>query len=234
MTKLLSRPIFHILPRRLQSRNYFWSKSAPATSEAVSHVEPNLTNTPNTLNESMQSLAKEPLQSDSFSSLGNSAVDVSKSSIDASLIQPASDLITKIAQIGDLSSLGFCSAYTPKGWMEMLLEASHVYSGLQWGGSIILGTVILRLVLLPVSIKAQRAIVKMKDFKPLMTVYQEKSKSLKASGKIQDATLINQELFMEMKGKGINPFAGLWGIFQVRNLNGPTRIIFGQHSQNIF
>ncbi len=79
-----------------------------------------------------------------------------------------------------LRSLGLGSYFTPVGWMQLALESLHIHLDLSWFSSIILFTVLLRILILPITIKIQRNAVKMRILTPQMTVLQEKISEAKA------------------------------------------------------
>lgn len=81
-----------------------------------------------------------------------------------------------------LQSLGLGSSYTPVGWIQLLLENFHVGLGLEWYQAVILFTVILRTLLIPINIRAQRNAAKMRKISPEMAVLNEKLNDAKISG----------------------------------------------------
>jgi membrane protein insertase Oxa1/YidC/SpoIIIJ len=177
----------------LFKQNYFWSSSSQSVPlPSVPPLQP------------IQPPLAAPLAENS-----KEFIDITQPVIDSSL--------SNQSLVQSLTELGFCNPYTPQGWMEILLDNVNTLSSLEWGSSIIIATVVMRVMLLPIAIKAQRAMVKIKDYKPLMSLYQEKAKSLKALGKDGEAKVLNQEMFVDMTQKGVNPFSGLWGMVQVRS-----------------
>jgi YidC/Oxa1 family membrane protein insertase len=132
------------------------------------------------------------------------------SAIGTTLIDEAAQKLTTISQWGDFKTLGLASAYTPTGWVEQLVELTHISLGLPWWGTIIASTVAFRLLILPMAIKGQRASAKLVKVKPqLQPLEADMAKARKINDPIaiRSAGLKIQELFRKEK---INPFSSLF------------------------
>jgi YidC/Oxa1 family membrane protein insertase len=81
-----------------------------------------------------------------------------------------------------IHSIGIGSYYTPTGWFQLAIEALHVDIGLTWYQAIALSAVVLRLCLLPITVKAQKNTAKMRKLGPDMAIMQEKMSDAKATG----------------------------------------------------
>lgn len=74
---------------------------------------------------------------------------------------PTTPIVENVAALNalgepTLASLGIGSFSSPSGLVQNALETIHIYTGLPWWGTIVLSTVIIRLLLTPLVISAQR------------------------------------------------------------------------------
>ena len=81
-------------------------------------------------------------------------------------------------------SLGLGSHFTPAGWVQMAFEFLHADLGLSWLQAIVVFTVVLRICLFPITIKAQKNGVKMRRMGPSMARLNEKLNDAKESGNV--------------------------------------------------
>ncbi|KAJ3299188.1 Mitochondrial inner membrane protein oxa1l [Blyttiomyces sp. JEL0837] len=98
-----------------------------------------------------------------------------------------------ITQFGDLKSLGLCHN-SPVGLVQYLLEGVHVLSGTPWWATIMIATVIIRILVFPLIVKAQVAGAKEGD----MARAQNAMKKMQA----------------EYVKANVSPFSMLWGLAQ--------------------
>ncbi|CAK7897941.1 mitochondrial inner membrane protein Oxa1p [[Candida] anglica] len=84
------------------------------------------------------------------------------------LAETASNALPALSsdQIGYLNSIGLADGWGPTATIERILEATHVYSGLPWWGTIIAATVGIRVLMVPLYIKASANAAKMSKVKP--------------------------------------------------------------------
>ncbi|OLY85106.1 Mitochondrial inner membrane protein OXA1L [Smittium mucronatum] len=141
------------------------------------------------------------------SSISDSALDSSLSIAD-SVSQSASlhGIVSDVLQIGDLKAAGL-AANTPVGWVEQLLEFSHVYTGLPWWGTIITATLAIRLALFPINVVLQRKIINMQNVQPELVAI--KAKLTRAQEEKNMYEYQRQATLMRslMKKRGVNPFS---------------------------
>lgn len=179
------------------TRNFWWKSTANGSSIAqgmqippVQDVVPEIPQT-----------VMEPAKAFIDDTLGSTLVDVSSQ-------------LHAIQHIGDLKLLGLCS-WWPSGWIQSLLEALYVSTGLPWWGTILLGTGIVRLGLFYFAVKAQKGMIKLAAIKPKLEPIQEemtRAKRLNDTAAIQMQGQKMQKLFRE---NDVNPLAGFLGFIQI-------------------
>ncbi|KAI8895507.1 60Kd inner membrane protein-domain-containing protein [Globomyces pollinis-pini] len=184
-------------PNLIQHRNYWWSKATPGlTAESIPSTTSKIT-VPDTI-----------VIDDTI--MGSSLVDVVSTipKVDATII-------TSIEKIGDLHSLGLASYYTLPGWFQWGLEYLYVVGNLPWWAAIILGCTVVKIILLPTAIKAQRGIAHLALIKPKMEPISNEIKRLKSIGDNVGATTQSHKLQKLLQTEGVNPFGALWGMVQI-------------------
>ncbi|PVZ99663.1 hypothetical protein BB558_004306 [Smittium angustum] len=129
------------------------------------------------------------------------ATDLS-SSIDQ-LSTVASEVSMKI---GDLKAIGLANN-TPVGWVEQLLELSHVYTGLPWWGTILTATLVVRLSMFPINVILQRKVVKMQNLQPKMVAIKAKLERAQKENNMYEYRVQATQMRKLMKDEGVNPFS---------------------------
>ena len=66
----------------------------------------------------------------------------------------------------DLASLGLGALYTPVGLAQILLDSLHASTGLPWWGTVAIATVVMRILLFPLSVKFAKNATKMAKIQP--------------------------------------------------------------------
>jgi YidC/Oxa1 family membrane protein insertase len=132
-------------------------------------------------------------------------VDAELSEMGMSLVDSAVNQLTAIAQVGDLKLIGLASPYTPVGWIQQLLELNFVTFGLPWWGTIAVTTIAIRLLVLPISIKAQRSMAKLANIRPLIEPVQEDMARAKRMGDMAGVQISGQKLQKIFKEHNVNP-----------------------------
>ncbi|CAG8493178.1 18546_t:CDS:2, partial [Acaulospora morrowiae] len=109
------------------------------------------------------------------------------------ILEPATSNVTAetVMKLGDLKAMGLVH-YTPVGGVETFFEAIHVLSGIPWWGTILFGTLIVRLLLVPISIDAVRTNVKLMNIQP---------KAKKLMDEIKDAKKYSDTAVMLQKAE---------------------------------
>lgn len=125
----------------------------------------------------------------------------------------AVDAVTLSAdQYGYLQSIGFATGWGPTGFVERLLEITHVTTGLPWWTTIIASTVLLRVVMFPLYVKASGNMARMSKIKPqtekLITALREAETQ-------QERALLGKERSKLNKENGVNLSHSLLPMVQI-------------------
>lgn len=107
-----------------------------------------------------------------------------------------------------LTGIGL-GGWTPIGMVQQTLEFFHIGMDLPWWGAIALGTVIVRFLMFPLVIVAQRNAAKMNNHLPQMQTIQLKLTEARQSGNKIEAMRYTQELMAFMKEKNLNPLKSM-------------------------
>lgn len=101
-------------------------------------------------------------------------------------------------------SLGL-GGWSPIGIFQNCLEFLHVSADLPWWGAIALTTVVIRTLLFPLVILAQRNAAKMNNYMPQLQILQMKMTEARNYGNQLAAARYGQEIVQFMKEKDMNP-----------------------------
>ncbi|EGF84433.1 hypothetical protein BATDEDRAFT_34302 [Batrachochytrium dendrobatidis JAM81] len=128
------------------------------------------------------------------------------------------DLMTEtalgaITQIGDLHSLGLAN-YNPVGLFQIISEYIYVYSGMPWWATIVALTIIVRIIVAPLAIKAQVAGAVLGGLRPKTDPIQKRVTHLRSIGDTAGSQREAQKLFQVYKDNNISPLSIGWGIIQ--------------------
>ncbi|XP_067132380.1 mitochondrial inner membrane protein OXA1L [Centruroides vittatus] len=99
--------------------------------------------------------------------------------------------------------------WTPVGLLQHAFEYCHIHFDLPWWLTIVVSTVVIRTLMFPLVIKAQKNAIKMNNTLPQMQVLQVKMSNARRSGNALEATKYAHEMALFMKEKGIDPLKGL-------------------------
>lgn len=120
-------------------------------------------------------------------------------------------LVTKVAD--GLSEPAFSTlglgGWSPVGIVQNCMEFLHIGADLPWWGVIMIGTVVVRTVIFPLVLLAQRNGAKMNNHLPQMQIIQMKLTEARQSGNQIDAARYSQELVTFMKEKDLNPLKNM-------------------------
>ncbi|KAJ3159786.1 Mitochondrial inner membrane protein oxa1l [Geranomyces michiganensis] len=205
------------------ARTFFWSanqkvvQGATPAEQAVGSVSDSMEATPG-----FPHLPSPPTISDATVDAASASSDVSSSAsttpsfltdpslLDASL-QP--EALTHISRIGDMHTLGLCNN-TPAGLAQNFIEAVYVTTGLPWWATIMVATLIIRVALIPLTLKIQRTAAKMANIAPLITPLREEMDKQRKDGDMKAF----QETYAKMnkihKREGVSPLSGLLALAQ--------------------
>uniref|UniRef100_W8BGV9 Mitochondrial inner membrane protein OXA1L n=1 Tax=Ceratitis capitata TaxID=7213 RepID=W8BGV9_CERCA len=146
----------------------------------------------------------------------NVATDATKAVVDLSTIPeaPAAPVAEASAQVlnaaGEptFASIGL-GGWTPVGLVENCMEFLHISCDMPWWGAIAVGTLVVRTIIFPLVIMAQRNAAKLNNFMPQMQVLQVKMTEARQSGNAIDSARYAQEMMLFMKEKQINPLKNM-------------------------
>ena len=108
--------------------------------------------------------------------------------------------------VGYLNSLGIDHGWGPTSVMQWYFEHLHVWTGLEWGPSIILSGIVFRIICLPLYYKVSENSARMKELKPLMDPYMQE---MREAGQRQDThklMAVKGKISAMQKKAGANPF----------------------------
>lgn len=106
------------------------------------------------------------------------------------------------------ASIGL-GGWSPVGIVQNCLEFVHVSCDIPWWGAIAIGTVVVRTILFPLVIMAQRNAAKMNNHMPQMQLLQLKMTEARQSGNAIDSARYAQEMMTFMKEKQLNPLKNI-------------------------
>lgn len=145
------------------------------------------------------------------------ATNTSKTVVDLSIIPeaPAAPAVEEaVAQVlnaagePSFASIGL-GGWSPVGIVQNCMEYLHVGCDLPWWGAIAIGTVVVRTIIFPLVIMAQRNAAKLNNYMPQMQVLQMKMTEARQSGNAIDSARYSQEMMLFMKEKQINPLKNM-------------------------
>uniref|UniRef100_A0A8C8VI70 OXA1L mitochondrial inner membrane protein n=1 Tax=Pelusios castaneus TaxID=367368 RepID=A0A8C8VI70_9SAUR len=94
---------------------------------------------------------------------------------------------------------------TPVGLIQTLLEKLHIDLGLPWWGAIIAGTVMARILVLPVIVQAQREAAKLNNHLPEITRMSVRMNEARLQGNHFEYAHLASDLSLYQKAHGIHP-----------------------------
>lgn len=208
------------------------SKALPSRRALLFHLGLRLTARPGTFVSPMSSrlsMALPPVsvRFNSQSSATEVAKQIAESDVSSSVSEIQNQLLSvnnapelTSDTLGYLNSIGMAQGWGPTSLMETYFEYVHVYTGLPWWGTIVACTVLLRVVLLPLFVKAAVNNAKMAPIQPKLKQLMNDASTAES---IFEKTNLMKERKDLMKEHGVSlgssflsfaqlPFA--YGIFQ--------------------
>ena len=111
-------------------------------------------------------------------------------------------------QYGDLASLGLASGWTPAGWIRWSFELLNVSTGLPWFYTIVLGTILWRVIQLPVAVQAIQTTSRLNLIKPQFEKLTTEIREIPAKNLMAKQMKI-RELQRLQEKVGFRPFVAL-------------------------
>lgn len=99
--------------------------------------------------------------------------------------------------------------WTPVGLVQNCMEFLHIGMDIPWWGTIMIGTVVVRTLIFPLVIMAQRNGAKMNNHLPQIQLLQMKMTEARQSGNQIDSARYAQEMVLFMKEKELNPLKNM-------------------------
>ncbi|EGV62066.1 hypothetical protein CANTEDRAFT_99155 [Yamadazyma tenuis ATCC 10573] len=115
-------------------------------------------------------------------------------------------------QLGYLQSIGMGEGYGPTAIIERMLEFTHVYTGLPWWGTILAATVITRVFMFPLYMKASANTAKMTKIKPQLDATAQQMRVAETMQERTEASFARTKL---MKEHGIKMSHGFLPFIQI-------------------
>lgn len=120
----------------------------------------------------------------------------------------ATDAVTTFGGEPPFEAIGL-GGWSPPGLVQSALEYLHVSLDIPWWGVIVCGTIVVRTLLFPLVIMAQRNAAKMGNNMPQMQAIQLKMTEARSTGNQFESARLAQEMYTFMKEKEISPFRSM-------------------------
>ncbi|KAJ0175095.1 hypothetical protein K1T71_009236 [Dendrolimus kikuchii] len=129
---------------------------------------------------------------------------------DPATIADISETVQSLAANGEptFASLGL-GGWGPVGLIQNALEYLHVSLDIPWWGTIVIGTIVVRLAMFPLVIMSQRNTALMNNNLPEIQLLQLKMTQARQTGNQLEAARYAQEMMQFMKQKGLNPLKNM-------------------------
>ncbi|XP_036337025.1 mitochondrial inner membrane protein OXA1L-like, partial [Rhagoletis pomonella] len=142
--------------------------------------------------------------------------NASKTVVDLSAIPeapaaPVEDVATQLLNAAGeptFASIGL-GGWTPVGLVQNCMEFLHIGCDLPWWATIAIGTAVVRTIIFPLVIMAQRNAAKMNNYMPQLQVLQMKMTEARQSGNAIESARYAQEMMLFMKEKQVNPLKNM-------------------------
>ncbi|KAH8239303.1 hypothetical protein KR032_002907 [Drosophila birchii] len=126
------------------------------------------------------------------------------------LTASGADVMEAVNAAGEptFASIGL-GGWSPVGIVQNCMEFLHCTWDLPWWGAIAIGTLVVRTIIFPLVIVAQRNSAKMNNNMPQMQMLQLKMTEARQSGNAIESARYAQEMMLFMKEKGVNPLKNM-------------------------
>lgn len=126
---------------------------------------------------------------------------------------PDTSLATVTEQVASTLEPTFASiglgGWSPVGILQNGLEFLHISCGLPWWGAIVASTILMRLMVTPLVIIAQRNAARMQEILPKMQAIQVKMTEARLMGNAAEASQAGMELSQFMRNEKVNPLKNM-------------------------
>ena len=126
--------------------------------------------------------------------------------------KPLAEIATELVGEPTLQSMGLAS-WWPSGRVQWFMEYLHINVDMPWWGTIMVSTLVMRIILFPVLLYAQRNSAKMAQHGPEMQKLQAKMSEARRRGDLYESQVLGQELTSFYKNKGVNPLKSASPLF---------------------
>lgn len=106
------------------------------------------------------------------------------------------------------STLGL-GGWSPVGMVQNCMEFCHITCDIPWWGTILIGTICVRVILFPLVVLAQRNGAKLANNMPQLQVLQAKMTEARQSGNAIESARYSQAMMQFMKEKNVNPLKNM-------------------------
>ncbi|XP_030385243.1 mitochondrial inner membrane protein OXA1L [Scaptodrosophila lebanonensis] len=128
-------------------------------------------------------------------------------------VDPLSSQVEVVENLNAAGEATFASiglgGWTPVGLVQNCMEFLHCTWELPWWGAIAIGTLVVRTIIFPLVIVAQRNSAKMNNNMPQMQLLQLKMTEARQSGNALESARYAQEMMLFMREKGVNPLKNM-------------------------
>ncbi|XP_073975635.1 OXA1L mitochondrial inner membrane protein isoform X12 [Rhodnius prolixus] len=134
--------------------------------------------------------------------------EISEALPDLPVVEEMASDLQEVLGHPTLESVGL-GGWGPIGLVQQSLDFLHVTCDIPWWGSIVVGTIVVRILMFPLVIISQRNAAKMHNILPGLQVIQVKMSDARERGDRIEAARNAQEMMLFMKEKGINPLKNM-------------------------
>ncbi|XP_041980518.1 mitochondrial inner membrane protein OXA1L [Aricia agestis] len=129
---------------------------------------------------------------------------------DTKTLADLSETVQSLAANGEptFASLGL-GGWGPVGIIQNCFEYLHVTMDIPWWGTILIGTVVVRVLMFPLVVLSQKNAANMNNNLPEMQMLQMKMTQARQTGNQLESARYAQEMMFFMKEKGLNPLKNM-------------------------
>ncbi|XP_073975626.1 OXA1L mitochondrial inner membrane protein isoform X4 [Rhodnius prolixus] len=171
-------------------------------------VFPGTSDTDEVLQSTAESFEVPPESSSNVYEVKSESPEISEALPDLPVVEEMASDLQEVLGHPTLESVGL-GGWGPIGLVQQSLDFLHVTCDIPWWGSIVVGTIVVRILMFPLVIISQRNAAKMHNILPGLQVIQVKMSDARERGDRIEAARNAQEMMLFMKEKGINPLKNM-------------------------